>query len=60
MTVTNTIYNIGIVRKILKFIVQQFLNFHLSIAVDTESGRKISEFYKTELYVTRVANKCSM
>lgn len=60
MTVTNTVYNISIVRKILKFIVQQFLNFLLFIAVDRESGRKIPEFHKTELYVTRVANKCSM
>lgn len=36
MTVTNTVYNISMVRKILKFIVQQFLIFHLSIAVEIQ------------------------
>lgn len=43
MTVTNTVYNISMVRKILKFIVQQFLNFHLSIAVEIQ---KVVEKYQ--------------
>lgn len=43
MTVTNTVYNISMVRKILKFIVQQFLIFHLSIAVEIQ---KVVEKYQ--------------